>query len=438
MAIEPGTHFTSLFNADIEIVQLLGSGAQGYVYKILYNGEPKALKIYKKAALKDPKAFYTNIKNNITAGAPSDAFLWPIDLLKWNGKTFGYIMELRPGGYEELSMYVAGSVRFSSFKTAITAALQIVTAFRILHNKGYSYQDLNDGNFFIDPRTGAVLICDNDNVAPNGTSTGILGKPRYMAPEVVRGEARPNTETDRFSLSVILFIMLTLTHPLEGRRYLVDCLVPETEERLYGTEPIFIMDPADRRNAPVQGIHKNIGIIWPELPGYIKDAFTREFSNDYLMKPGRRTTEADWQKLLIRLRSDIIPCAHCGNENFTWNPAAPVCCQCNKPLPAHCTLKLSGCDYPMPILPGNILYRRQLGTADVDQAGKAIAVVRTHPQDAAVLALQNVSGQDVECLTPTGKRKIVPNQGMIPVKPGIILRAYNGTAEIMESTCTGA
>ena len=28
-----------------------------------------------------------------------------------------------------------------------------------------SYQDLNDGNFFIDPQTGKVLICDNDNVA---------------------------------------------------------------------------------------------------------------------------------------------------------------------------------------------------------------------------------------------------------------------------------
>ena len=30
---------------------------------------------------------------------------------------------------------------------------------------GYSYQDLNDGNFFINPQSGDVLICDNDNVA---------------------------------------------------------------------------------------------------------------------------------------------------------------------------------------------------------------------------------------------------------------------------------
>ena len=71
MAIQPGTHFTSLYNADIEIVSLIGSGGQGYVYKILYNGEPKALKLYKPAALKDPKAFYSNVKHNIGKGSPS-------------------------------------------------------------------------------------------------------------------------------------------------------------------------------------------------------------------------------------------------------------------------------------------------------------------------------------------------------------------------------
>lgn len=38
----------------------------------------------------------------------------------------------------------------------------------MLHRHGYSYQDLNDGNFFINPESGDVLICDNDNVMPQG------------------------------------------------------------------------------------------------------------------------------------------------------------------------------------------------------------------------------------------------------------------------------
>jgi DNA-binding helix-hairpin-helix protein with protein kinase domain len=40
----------------------------------------------------------------------------------------------------------------------VNAALNITAGFRALHNKGYSYQDLNDGNFFINPQNGNVLI----------------------------------------------------------------------------------------------------------------------------------------------------------------------------------------------------------------------------------------------------------------------------------------
>ena len=62
---------------------------------------------------------------------------------------------------------------------------------------------MNDGNFFINPNNGKVLICDNENVAPNGTDTGILGKPRYMAPEIVLGKKMPDNLTDRFSMSAV-------------------------------------------------------------------------------------------------------------------------------------------------------------------------------------------------------------------------------------------
>lgn len=432
MAIKSGTRFKSLFGADIEIVQLLGEGGQGFVYKVLYNGEPKAVKIYKPAALLDPKAFYSNVKENIKRGSPSPSFLWPQDLLAWNGKTFGYIMDLRPQGYEELGSYLAGRVRFSDFRAITNAMLQIVNAFRILHNNGYSYQDLNDGNFFIEPRLGNVLICDNDNVAPNGNNTGILGKPRYMAPEIVRGEVKPNTETDRFSLAVVLFLMLTASHPLEGRRYLVSCLTPDIERMLYGTEPLFILDKDDKRNAPVQGIHENIGLIWPELPLFMREAFERSFSQTNLMQPGHRITEAEWQKLLVRLRSGIIHCEHCGNDILSYKSERTACPACKKPLPAFRKLALTGCDYELPLLPGAIAYRLQFGTANVSQSGNPILLVRANPQNPRDLMLQNVSGMDLECHTPSGKRKVVPHNAGIPVNPGIAISAFNGKATIKD------
>lgn len=430
MALQPGTRLTTIYNANIEVVERLGGGGQGDVYKVLYNGTPKALKIYKRNALKDPDAFCRNVKNNIQRGSPSPAFLWPQDML--SGKYKGYIMDLRPKEYEELSTFMAGSVHFASFKTAVSAALKIIAAFRILHNQGYSYQDLNDGNFFINPKTGDVLICDNDNVAQNNVSTGILGKPRFMAPEIVRGETMPNTQTDRFSLSVIIFIMLTMTHPLEGKRFLKACLTPEDEELIYGKQPIFLLDPNDRRNAPVSGIHTNIGIVWPELPDYMKDAFLNEFSHDVLMDPGRRSTESDWQALLIRFRSETIRCGQCGNENFTYDPAAPVCGDCKRPIPKFTKLKMAGCNYLMPALPGNIVYRVQLGTANVDLAGNPMMLVRRHPQDPNQVILQNVSGKDVEVTTPSGKIKVVADKGAVPANAGIRIKLENGSLEIVD------
>ena len=51
-------------------------------------------------------------------------------------------------------------VKFVSFDAMLNAAMKICNGFMMLHRFGYSYQDLNDGNFFIDPKTGDVLICD--------------------------------------------------------------------------------------------------------------------------------------------------------------------------------------------------------------------------------------------------------------------------------------
>lgn len=432
MAINPGSKYKSVFGAEIEIVRLLGEGGQGYVYEIKYNGEPKALKLYKPQALKDPKAFYKNVKFNIEKGSPSDAFLWPHDLLPPDGKTFGYVMDLRPRGYEELTCFLTARVRFDSYKVLIKAALEIIANFRILHNRGYSYQDLNDGNFFINPKTGQVLICDNDNVAPNGVHTGILGKPRYMAPEIVCGRNMPNTASDRFSLAVILFLMMTNTHPLEGRRYLKNPLTPQDEAVLYGTEPIFILDPADDRNRPVAEHHKNIGMIWPQFPQYMKDMFLRAFSKEVMTNPGTRVSEAEWQKVLIRFSGDIIGCDRCGAETFLADHDSKMVCssrKCGRPFPAFRKLELRNGQTEVILSQNTIIYRQHFGTANVDQAGNAILRVVKGNKG---LLLQNISDQILRCDTPSGqKREVKPNDAM-PVVPGIRIRYANYEAVIKE------
>ena len=83
---------------------------------------------------------------------------------------------------------------------------------------GAKYQDISFGNLFFNPDNGDVLICDNDNVSfDNSKPGGVLGTPGFMAPEIVRGEKRPSKDTDRYSLSVLLFYLFMVNHPLEGK-----------------------------------------------------------------------------------------------------------------------------------------------------------------------------------------------------------------------------
>ena len=187
-----------------KIIRELGRGGQGIVYLVELAGQKMALKWY----INPPdKKFYKNLEDNVAKGAPSDAFLWPEYLTTYNQKnSYGYIMKLRPQGYFEFGQYLLARAQFKSVEAMINAAMKICEGFKLLHLNGYSYQDLNDGNFFIHPETGDVLICDNDNVFPQKDQSGILGKARYMAPEIVIGKNAPDKFSDRFSLSVILFL----------------------------------------------------------------------------------------------------------------------------------------------------------------------------------------------------------------------------------------
>ena len=175
----------------------LGEGGQGNVYLVSIDNKAYALKWYHKKAVNENDKFYANIANNIAQGAPTSAFIWPRYLTEIIDGEFGYVMDLVPDEYKCFSDFLLTKEKFPSISVVVNAALNITNGFRELHRKGFSYQDLNDGNFFINPRNGDVLICDTDNVAPYGESLGIAGKARYMAPEVVRNIKSPDIYYDR-------------------------------------------------------------------------------------------------------------------------------------------------------------------------------------------------------------------------------------------------
>ena len=421
--------------SSIKIIKWLTEGGQGDIYVIEQDGEQKALKWYKPNGMgKDPDAFYENLKQNYFKGAPKTpkgtAFLWPEDITEWIDGSFGYVMPLRPNDYYEVGDFLLTKVRFPSLKTAIDAAMNIVSAYRILHNNGYCYQDLNDGNFFINPKTGAVLICDNDNVAPEGTHTGIVGKPGYIAPEIILGEKEetperrkmPDTYSDRFSMSIIIFMLLCFTRPLEGKRTMGD--TPRTEqlmERVYGSDPHFIMENIDHPEyGPDKDTQKNVFIFWEALPSYMKDFFLKAFSQKSITTPSTRPTEIDWLQCLVHLRSEIIRC-RCGIEVLTENGESTVCSRCKNKINIPYRLSFTGCNYNMPGIPGTRIYRCQLGPCNANEALTPVGRVLANNTNTNQLGIRNLTEKYWNAETPSGNEKKVLSNEIVPLKDGIKL-----------------
>lgn len=437
--LKPNDIVLTTENVPIRVIEEIGQGGQGIVYRVLYQGEEKALKWYFPSSLNNPDAFYINLLNNIKRGLPNDVFLWPEAATQkkydesTNKVSFGYIMPIRPKEYVELSKVMASPEKYAiaTFKQRIEACIQITAAFRILHNSGYSYQDLNDGNFFINIKNGSVLICDNDNVAPNGTTTGIMGKPEYMAPEIVvgQGSVLPNQKSDLYSLALILYIIIFNSHPLKGKRW-----IRQTVESdafcycLFGSQPVFVFDPINTDNRPDPKFQKGVIDIWNCLPKYMKDTFVNAFSQDSLMNPAKRMRELDWMNALTRFRSDVVRCT-CGNDTFLQNASTTKCDRCGRPVIIHNQIKLP--KYTMAAVKGTRVYRCQLGMCNADEALTPIGAIVSNPSNPSVLGYMNLLNRILKVTTPSGKNKQVQPQGIVPLKKGIIIEAFDKKIEFI-------
>ena len=411
--LKPGSKVDLTIGGQATVIKELGRGGQGIVYLVDLCGQKMALKWYLNP-LGDK--FYKNLEKNIQSGAPSDAFIWPEYLtLKTNGY-YGYIMKLRPANYFEFGNFLLAKKNFKSFDAMLAAAMKICDGFMMLHRFGFSYQDLNDGNFFIDPATGDVLICDNDNVMPQGEKSGIMGKARYMAPEVVAGGI-PDKYSDRFSLSVILFMLFFANHPFEGAKVVAcPCMTEKFEKKFYGSEALFIYDPTDKTNLPVRGVHQNVIRRWPVFPTILKETFVQQFSQDKLKNPTTRMIEQEWQKLIAKVRDSLVICPSCGEETFLdITNGKCKCMNCSRDVATDKYVKIG--TRSLILTPNTKLF--------IDNDNVADALVVFNPQDKSMLLIQNISNLKWTAETPSGKVKEVEPKGFMPVKAGIKISFSN-------------
>ena len=436
MIFKKGEKFT-YEGEEVKIVDFLGEGGQGEVYLINYQGKQYAFKYYKE---RPDDNFKYNLKNNITKGSPSESFLWPKLYVEFEDGDCGYIMDLRPHRFVSFISYLNGVNKFINKKTMLKWCISLVNNFKLLHEKGFSYQDLNDGSFFLDPKTGDLLICDNDNVSANKTNLGILGKMRYMAPEIVRGDKDritgdrqlPDIHSDRFSLAIILFLTMCLGNPFEGEVLKKYTLVDEKAEyEMFGTHPVYIYNDKDKSNRPIRGYHTTVLKRYPELPTYIKEAFHKTFTEGLKDRENSRVPEIEWLKLLCRYRDEIMTC-ECGEEyvyGFYERKRNEKCPKCNKKK-KFCYLNFGR----MKVLlePGKELYKFHVDKYSSEYS-EVIATVIQNKNNPSLWGIKLNLDSEVYVKDSQGTEKLIPANGVIPIVNKLKIKFPTGVVSQIET-----
>lgn len=406
------------------VESFLGGGRQGEVYKATIDGKPMALKWYFPTMATEEQ--HKSLERIVGIGKPSDKFLWPeMIVIDSYIPSFGYIMPLRDPKYKGIVDLMNRKVD-TSFKALATAGIYLSDSFYQLHSKGLSYSDISFGNVFFDPVSGDVLICDCDNVTIDGTDSGcVLGTPRFMAPEIVMGKAKPSSDTDRFSLAILLFYMFFISHPLEGKKEAaIKCFDLPAMRKLYGTEPLFIFDPKDRGNEPVPGMHDNAIIFWPIYPKFLRDLFTKTFTEGIKDSKNGRVRESQWRSAMSDLRDAIFYCS-CGAENFfdekyVREGKKQHCWSCNKDLTYPPRIEIGkNVDKKTVMLNFDTkLYPHHVSNLIYDFS-KPVAIMNQHPRNPNIWGLKNIGSEKWIMTSRDGKINDIEPGRSVPISVGV-------------------
>ncbi len=142
---------------------------------------------------------------------------------------FGY--EERLGIYYIVSEFVEGTDLQTLFaqhpgpvpiEQALSIVRQIGEALQYAHEQGIIHRDVKPGNILIEARTGRAVLCDfglarleEDEDLEVTTAHTIAGTLPYMSPEQALG-SDVDRRTDIYSLGLVLYEMLTGTHPFRS------------------------------------------------------------------------------------------------------------------------------------------------------------------------------------------------------------------------------
>jgi serine/threonine protein kinase len=255
----------------LEIVELLGQGGMGAVYKVRQKDLDRwaALKILPDDVAHDP-TFAERFQREARALA----------LLGHQHIVIVYEFGQRDGIYFLLMEYIDGvtlrhAIRAGqvSAKEALSIVTQICDALQFAHEEGVVHRDIKPENILIDKR-GRVKIADfglakllggSSVEVPSLTGTHqVMGTPMYMAPEQMEGTRGVDHRADIFSLGVVFYELLTGELPLgrfapPSQKYRLDVRLDEVVLRSLEKEP-------DRRYQQASDVKVDIESIRDQPP----------------------------------------------------------------------------------------------------------------------------------------------------------------------------
>lgn len=232
----------------LEIVELVGRGGMGVVYKARHRGLDRwvALKILPAAAERDP-AFGERFSREARALAKLDHpnIVTVFDSGEADG-LFYFIMEY-VDGVNLRQVLAAGEMKPEQ---ALAIVPQICEALQYAHDQGVVHRDIKPENILVD-KSGRVKIADFGlakivgQEARDFTLTGVgevMGTPAYMAPEQVEHPSEVDHRADIYSLGVVFYQMLTGELPLgrfapPSRKVRIDVRLDEVVLRTLEKEP---------------------------------------------------------------------------------------------------------------------------------------------------------------------------------------------------------
>jgi len=257
----------------IEVLELLGKGGMGAVYKARQKELDRlvALKILPPEVARAP-AFAERFTREARALArlshPNIVAVY--DFGRTSDGLFYFSMEYVDGINLRQAIRSGGMAP----KQALAIVPQICDALQFAHDEGIVHRDIKPENILVDKR-GRVKIADfglakllghaPGDVSLTGTQQ-VMGTPRYMAPEQIEGTKAVDHRADIYSLGVVFYELLTGELPIgrfapPSKKVAIDVRLDEVVLRALEKEP-------EQRYQHASEVRTDVEAVRDKSPGY--------------------------------------------------------------------------------------------------------------------------------------------------------------------------